>query len=110
MFCEQNIRQLQKNGKRHLGNRAVHVVNAAELTRPRQSDAEFLRQRVETNYLTGALLIPEQHAVPFLQDAFGTFAFSAAEWFVLFGVAASVVPVLEATKWMVRRGWCGEMD
>ena len=33
------------------------------------SYAEFLRQRVETNYLTGALLIPEAHAVPFLQDA-----------------------------------------
>ncbi|WP_345800088.1 helix-turn-helix domain-containing protein [Microbacterium sp. AZCO] len=33
------------------------------------SYAEFLRQRVETNYLTGALLIPEAHAVPFLEDA-----------------------------------------
>lgn len=33
------------------------------------SYAEFLRQRVETNYLSGALLIPEAHAVPFLQDA-----------------------------------------
>ena len=33
------------------------------------SYAEFLRQRVETNYLTGALLIPEAHAVPFLQEA-----------------------------------------
>ena len=33
------------------------------------SYATFLRQRVETNYLTGALLIPEAHAVPFLQDA-----------------------------------------
>ena len=33
------------------------------------SYAEFLRQRVETNYLTGAILIPEAHAVPFLQDA-----------------------------------------
>ena len=29
----------------------------------------FLRQRVETNYLTGALLIPEDHAVPALHDA-----------------------------------------
>ncbi|MDX2376813.1 helix-turn-helix domain-containing protein [Microbacterium sp. LRZ72] len=37
-------------------------------TEPR-SYAEFLRQRVETNYLTGALLIPEGHAVPFLQEA-----------------------------------------
>jgi len=34
-----------------------------------RSYAEFLRQRVETNYLTGALLIPEEHAIPFLQDA-----------------------------------------
>src|SRR6478735_6575989 len=33
------------------------------------SYAEFLRQRVETNYLTGALLVPEEHAVPFLQEA-----------------------------------------
>lgn len=33
------------------------------------SYAEFLRQRVETNYLTGALLIPEAHAVPFLEEA-----------------------------------------
>ncbi|GAA3766052.1 hypothetical protein GCM10022240_18170 [Microbacterium kribbense] len=33
------------------------------------SYADFLRQRVETNYLTGALLIPEEHAVRSLQDA-----------------------------------------
>lgn len=33
------------------------------------SYAEFLRQRVETNYLTGALLIPEAHVVPALRDA-----------------------------------------
>jgi len=33
------------------------------------SYADFLRQRVETNYLTGALLIPEEDAVPFLRDA-----------------------------------------
>ncbi len=33
------------------------------------SYADFLRQRVETNYLTGALLIPEEHAVAFLQEA-----------------------------------------
>jgi len=48
--------------------------------------------------------------VPFLQDAFGTFALSVTEWLVLVGVAATVVPVLEAAKWMERRGWFGEMD
>jgi predicted transcriptional regulator len=40
------------------------------------SYAEFLRQRVETNYLTGALLVPEEHAVPFLQEAKGRRAIS----------------------------------
>jgi Ca2+-transporting ATPase len=48
--------------------------------------------------------------VPFLQDAFGTSALSVAEWLALFCVAASVVPVIEAAKWMERRGWFGEMD
>lgn len=33
------------------------------------SYGEFLRQRVETNYLTGALLVPEAHAVAALTDA-----------------------------------------
>lgn len=31
--------------------------------------ADFLRQRVETNYLAGALMIPEESAVRFLYDA-----------------------------------------
>jgi Ca2+-transporting ATPase len=48
--------------------------------------------------------------VPFLQSAFGTSALSLAEWLALVLVAASVVPVLEAAKWMERRGWFGEMD
>lgn len=48
--------------------------------------------------------------VPFLQDAFGTSGFSPVEWFLLLGVAASVVPIIEAAKWMERRGWFGEMD
>ncbi|MGF2950242.1 helix-turn-helix domain-containing protein [Microbacterium alcoholitolerans] len=34
-----------------------------------RSYAEFLRQRVETNYLTGALLVPEAHVVPVLHEA-----------------------------------------
>jgi XRE family transcriptional regulator, fatty acid utilization regulator len=33
------------------------------------SYAEFLRQRVQANYLTGALLVPEESAVRFLSDA-----------------------------------------
>lgn len=44
---------------------AAHVLGKQE---PRDY-AELLRQRVETNYLAGALLIPEQSAVDFLQAA-----------------------------------------
>lgn len=37
---------------------------------PKPTDyAEFLRQRVETNYLAAALLVPEDSALPFLQTA-----------------------------------------
>jgi len=56
------------------------------------------------------LLLAAIMYVPFLQDAFGTSSVSAVQWAALIGVAASVVPVLEAAKWMERRGWFGEMD
>jgi P-type Ca2+ transporter type 2C len=45
--------------------------------------------------------------VPFLQDAFGTTSLSAEEWLRVVGLAFLIVPVLEAAKWMVRRGWVG---
>jgi len=44
---------------------AAHVLGKQE---PKDY-ADLLRQRVETNYLAGALLIPESSAVPFLQAA-----------------------------------------
>ncbi len=56
------------------------------------------------------LLLASIMYVPFLQDAFGTHALNAADWLVLVGVAASVVPVLETAKWTERRGRFGKMD
>jgi Ca2+-transporting ATPase len=47
--------------------------------------------------------------VPFLQRAFGTFSFSAGDWLLTVALAFSIVPVLEAVKWMVRRGWFGDL-
>ncbi|MCO7256623.1 ImmA/IrrE family metallo-endopeptidase, partial [Dickeya oryzae] len=44
---------------------AAHVLGKQE---PKDY-ADLLRQRVETNYLAGALLIPESSAVSFLQAA-----------------------------------------
>jgi Ca2+-transporting ATPase len=41
--------------------------------------------------------------VPFLQRAFGTVGPSPEEWALVLGVAATIVPVLEVGKWIVRR-------
>ncbi len=48
--------------------------------------------------------------LPFLHDAFGTYALSVTDWLIVAGLAVTVVPVLELAKWMERRGWLGSMD
>ena len=45
--------------------------------------------------------------MPFLQNAFGTFAFSAADWALTAAAAFTVVPVLETVKWFARHGYAG---
>ncbi len=40
---------------------------------------------------------------PILQQPFGTYAFSAGDWMIVAGFAFTVVPVLEVSKWIVRR-------
>ncbi|MEW5742351.1 MAG: cation-translocating P-type ATPase [Myxococcota bacterium] len=48
--------------------------------------------------------------VPFLQRLFDTFALTKEDWLIIGGAAVTVVPVLEAAKWMERRGWFGKLD
>jgi Ca2+-transporting ATPase len=47
--------------------------------------------------------------VPFFQRAFGTFSLMPSDWALTAALAFSIVPVLEALKWMGRRGWFGEL-
>ncbi|HRO62137.1 MAG TPA: cation-translocating P-type ATPase C-terminal domain-containing protein, partial [Burkholderiaceae bacterium] len=47
--------------------------------------------------------------LPFLHEPFGTFDMRASDWALAAGLAVTVVPVLEAVKWMTRRGWFGEL-
>jgi len=47
--------------------------------------------------------------VPFFQRSFGTFSLTPADWALTTALAASIVPVIEAVKWMTRRGWLGEL-
>jgi Ca2+-transporting ATPase len=41
--------------------------------------------------------------VPPIAAAFGTYPLSAEDWAIVVGAAFSVVPVLELTKWLIRR-------
>jgi Ca2+-transporting ATPase len=46
---------------------------------------------------------------PFLQGPFGTFSFTWTDWAITAGLAFTIVPVLEAVKWLERRGYAGEL-
>jgi Ca2+-transporting ATPase len=46
---------------------------------------------------------------PFLQGPFGTFSFAWTDWALTVGLALTVVPVLEAVKWLERHGYAGEL-
>jgi Ca2+-transporting ATPase len=48
--------------------------------------------------------------LPFLHKAFSTYALPLVDWLIVFGLAFSVMPVLEIAKWMERRGWFGKVD
>ena len=34
----------------------------------------------------------------------------AEEWLVILVLAATIIPVLEVTKWLARRGWFGALN
>ena len=48
--------------------------------------------------------------LPFLHRAFGTYFLPLADWAVVVAVAFTISPVLEAAKWMERRGWFGKVS
>jgi len=48
--------------------------------------------------------------LPFLHDAFGTYSLTLADWVIVIALSATVTPVLELGKWMVRRGWFGKVE
>ncbi|HEY7452793.1 MAG TPA: cation-translocating P-type ATPase [Candidatus Limnocylindria bacterium] len=56
------------------------------------------------------LLLPLIMYVPFLSDAFGIAPLGPSDWVLTLVLAATVVPILELVKWMVRREWFGPLD
>ena len=55
------------------------------------------------------LLLAAVVHVPFLQAPFGTFAFAWSDWALMIALAFTIVPVLEAVKWLGRRGYLGDL-
>lgn len=47
---------------------------------------------------------------PFLQKLFGTYGLSLIDWMIVLVPCLTISPVLEAAKWMGRRGWLGEYE
>jgi Ca2+-transporting ATPase len=48
--------------------------------------------------------------LPFLHNAFSTYALPIVDWLIVGGLAVTIIPVLEIAKWMERRGWFGKMS
>ncbi len=46
--------------------------------------------------------------LPFLHEAFSTYALPWLDWVIVAALSVTIVPVLELAKWMVRKGWFGE--
>lgn len=47
--------------------------------------------------------------LPFLHEPFTTYSLPLRDWLIVVPAALTVVPVLEAVKYMIRRGWFGEV-
>ncbi len=73
-------------------------------------DRPFANHWLNLAILWELLLLAVIVYVPFFQRVFDTASLGIVEWLVLVAVAASVVPVLEIAKTMVRRGAFGELD
>ena len=48
--------------------------------------------------------------VPSLQLLLDTFSMQVEDWLLIFGLASTIIPVLEVTKWLARRGWFGKLN
>jgi Ca2+-transporting ATPase len=47
--------------------------------------------------------------LPVLHEPFGTCSLGLLDWAIVVGVSLTVLPVLELTKWMIRRDWFGQI-
>ncbi|HEX2104062.1 MAG TPA: cation-translocating P-type ATPase [Solirubrobacteraceae bacterium] len=66
-------------------------------------DQPFANRWLNRAILWELLMLALVINLPFLQDAFGTVSLTVQEWLLVGGLAFLIVPVLEVTKWILRR-------
>ncbi len=90
----------------------IQFVNAYNF----RSDRRSLFSRPFANHWLNAaiawelLLLGLVIYLPVLQSPFGTFGLTLDDWLIVAVASASIVPVIEAAKWMERRGWFGAVE
>jgi Ca2+-transporting ATPase len=72
-------------------------------------DRPFANRWLNIAIVAEVLLLPLILYVPVLSEAFDTAVLPLTDWMLVLVLAASIVPVLESVKWMVRRGWFGPL-
>ncbi len=72
-------------------------------------DRPFANRWLNLSIAAEVLLLPLILYVPVLSEAFDTAGVPLTDWLLVLVLAASIVPVLESVKWMVRRGWFGPL-
>ena len=73
-------------------------------------DRPFANRWLNLAIAAEVVLLPLILYVPVLSAAFDTAGVPLTDWMLVLVLAASIVPVLESVKWMVRRGWFGPLD
>jgi len=69
------------------------------------AEAFLKRQYTTIGILTVVLAVIIYVAA--LQKPFGTFCLTWQDWAIVSALSVTVIPVIELTKWVIRRGWFG---
>ncbi len=90
----------------------IQLVNAYNFRSDRLSalDRPFANRWLNLATAWEAALLCLVVYLPFLKEPFGMFALHPVDWAIVGGAALTILPVLEAAKWMARRGWFGALD
>jgi Ca2+-transporting ATPase len=69
----------------------------------------FINKWLNLSIVFDLLLLIAIVYIPFLREPFGTFSLTPVDWAIILAASFTISPVLELAKWMLRKGWFGQM-